>query len=105
MEIAILGGGAAGLAAAIAAAENGAHVTVLERNRKPLKKLGVTGNGRRANVLNSGAPANYGDAALPARCCAPAWGYPRYAPFATLGVPCGRKTKAVYTRPRCRPPW
>ena len=45
MRIAIIGGGAAGFAAAIAAVERGAAVTVLDRNRKPLKKLGVTGNG------------------------------------------------------------
>ncbi|MEA4928090.1 MAG: aminoacetone oxidase family FAD-binding enzyme [Candidatus Limiplasma sp.] len=92
MEIAILGGGAAGLAAALAAAEQGAHVTVLERNRKPLKKLGVTGNGR-ANVLNSGAPAYYGDAAF-ARAVLGRVGYPALcAFFATLGVPLREETE------------
>ena len=63
MDTVIVGGGAAGMAAAIAAAMRGQRVTVLERNRKPLKKLGVTGNGR-ANLLNSGAPRYYGDAAF-----------------------------------------
>ena len=63
MTTVIIGGGAAGIAAAITAAENGQRVTVLERNRKPLKKLGVTGNGR-ANVLNAGAPVYYGDTAF-----------------------------------------
>jgi len=63
MRIAIIGGGAAGFAAAIAAAEQGAKVTVLERNPKPLKKLGVTGNGR-GNILNAGDPVYYGDAAF-----------------------------------------
>ena len=61
MTTLIIGGGAAGVAAAIAAAERGQRVLVLERNRKPLKKLGVTGNGR-ANLLNSGAPVYFGEA-------------------------------------------
>lgn len=56
----IIGGGAAGMAAAISAANCGETVTVLERNRKPLKKLAVTGNGR-GNLLNSGTPVYYGD--------------------------------------------
>lgn len=61
MTTVIIGGGAAGVAAAIAAGERGQRVLVLERNRKPLKKLGVTGNGR-ANLLNSGAPVYFGEA-------------------------------------------
>lgn len=56
----IIGGGAAGMAAAIAAAKCGDCVTVLERGRKALKKLGVTGNGR-GNLLNCGKPEFYGD--------------------------------------------
>ena len=63
MTTAIIGGGAAGVAAAIAAAQAGDQVLVLERGSKPLKKLGVTGNGR-ANLLNSGAPQYYGDTAF-----------------------------------------
>ncbi len=59
MHTVIIGGGAAGMAAAIAAAERGQQATVLERGRKPLKKLGVTGNGR-ANLLNLGAPRYFG---------------------------------------------
>lgn len=59
----VIGGGAAGMAAAIAAARRGERVTVLDRNRKVLKKLGVTGNGR-GNLLNCGQPAYYGDAAF-----------------------------------------
>ncbi|MEG1776529.1 MAG: FAD-dependent oxidoreductase, partial [Clostridia bacterium] len=58
MNTLIIGGGAAGAAAAIAAAERGDHVTLWERNRKPLKKLGVTGNGR-GNLLNAGTPVYY----------------------------------------------
>lgn len=57
----IIGGGAAGITAAIAAAELGQRVTVLERNAKTLKKLGVTGNGR-GNLLSSGRPIYYGNA-------------------------------------------
>lgn len=49
------------MAAAIAAAEKGDSVTVLERGSKILKKLGVTGNGR-GNLLNTGTPQYFGDA-------------------------------------------
>ena len=63
MHTAIIGGGAAGMAAAIAAAEQGQRVTVLECGRKPLKKLGVTGNGR-ANLLNRGEPVYFGGEAF-----------------------------------------
>ena len=44
--ILIIGGGAAGLSAAVAAAESGATVTVLERNEKLGKKIYITGKGR-----------------------------------------------------------
>lgn len=59
MQILILGGGAAGLAAALAAAQSGACVTILERNPKLGKKLLATGNGR-CNLDNRGiAPDRY----------------------------------------------
>lgn len=45
-SIIVIGGGAAGLMAAIKAAEQGALVTLLEANEKPGKKLLATGNGR-----------------------------------------------------------
>ncbi|MEG0864684.1 MAG: FAD-dependent oxidoreductase [Clostridia bacterium] len=76
MDTLVIGGGAAGLAAAIAAAERGERVTVLERNRRPLKKLCVTGNGR-GNLLNSGAPLYYGDSDF-------ALGVLEHMPFARL---------------------
>ena len=59
MRVIVIGCGAAGAAAAIAAAQAGHRVTVLDRNRKPLKKLGVTGNGR-GNLLNRGPLRYYG---------------------------------------------
>ena len=58
-QVLVLGGGASGLAAALAAAQAGARVTVLERNAKPGKKLLATGNGR-CNLDNTGiAPERY----------------------------------------------
>lgn len=63
MHVIIVGGGAAGMAAAIAAAGKGHRVTVVERNRRVLKKLGVTGNGR-GNLLNRGKGQYFGDAAF-----------------------------------------
>ena len=59
MQVVVLGGGAAGLAAALAAAQGGARVTLLERNPKLGKKLLATGNGR-CNLDNTGiAPERY----------------------------------------------
>ena len=45
-RIAIIGGGAAGLAAAITAARQNAHVIVLEHKDRVGKKILATGNGR-----------------------------------------------------------
>lgn len=50
----IIGGGAAGLAAAIAAAECGDRVTILERMDRVGKKILATGNGR-CNLMNTGS--------------------------------------------------
>lgn len=46
MKIAVIGGGAAGLMAAYAAANNGAYVTLFEKNEKLGKKIYITGKGR-----------------------------------------------------------
>ncbi len=46
MKIGIIGGGAAGMMAAITAAGQGADVTVLERNDRVGKKILMTGNGK-----------------------------------------------------------
>ena len=51
-KIGIIGGGAAGLMAAYAAAKEGASVTVFERNNRPARKVMITGKGR-CNVTNN----------------------------------------------------
>lgn len=53
MQIIVVGGGAAGMLSAIAAAEAGAQVTLIEQNEKLGKKLFITGKGR-CNVTNAG---------------------------------------------------
>lgn len=60
MHVAVVGGGAVGMMAALFAAENGARVTMLERNQRVGKKLLMTGNGR-CNYTNIHAadPAHY----------------------------------------------
>ena len=40
----VIGGGAAGMMAAVSAAERGARVTLLEPNERLGKKLNITGN-------------------------------------------------------------
>ena len=54
-SILVIGGGAAGMMAAITAARLGAHVTLVERNEKMGRKLYITGKGR-CNVTNDCAP-------------------------------------------------
>lgn len=51
-NIVIIGAGASGMAAAIAAASEGAGVTLIERNEKPGKKIYITGKGR-CNLTNA----------------------------------------------------
>lgn len=55
MDVLIIGGGAAGMACAIAAAERGLSVTVAERMDRVGKKLLATGNGR-CNLMNALVP-------------------------------------------------
>ena len=64
-QILVAGGGASGLMAAVAAARQGAKVTLLEKNKQTGRKLLVTGNGH-CNFTNrnqeqgkyrSGSPA------------------------------------------------
>ena len=51
-RVAVIGAGAAGMMAAITAAEAGANVTLFERNDRVGKKLRITGKGR-CNVTNN----------------------------------------------------
>ena len=51
-KVVIIGGGAAGMMAAISAAGNGDNVTLLEKNEKLGKKVYITGKGR-CNITNA----------------------------------------------------
>ena len=53
-SVIVIGGGAAGMMAAVYAAREGARVTLLERNEKLGKKIYITGKGR-CNVTNAAA--------------------------------------------------
>ena len=52
INVAIIGAGAAGLLAGIAAAQDGAKVTIFEKMRVPGKKMLITGKGR-CNITNA----------------------------------------------------
>jgi predicted Rossmann fold flavoprotein len=52
MRVVIIGGGPAGMMAAISASENGNEVILLEKNNKLGKKLAITGKGR-CNITSS----------------------------------------------------
>lgn len=59
MNVLIIGGGAAGMMAALTAAQNGHRVTLLERQARVGRKLLATGNGR-CNLTNRNAsPVHY----------------------------------------------
>ena len=64
-KVLVVGGGAAGLMAAIAAAEQGAKVTLLEKNKQVGKKILVTGNGR-CNLTNRDQSLSHYRSAEPA---------------------------------------
>ena len=51
-KVIVIGGGAAGMAAALAAAKEGAKTILLEKNEKLGKKLYITGKGR-CNITNA----------------------------------------------------
>ncbi|MBV7392442.1 MULTISPECIES: BaiN/RdsA family NAD(P)/FAD-dependent oxidoreductase [Enterococcus] len=51
-DVIVIGAGTSGMMAAIAAAENGAQVALFEKNKKPGRKLLMTGGGR-CNVTNN----------------------------------------------------
>ena len=50
-KVVVIGAGAAGMMAAITAAQSGASVTLIEKNEKTGKKIFITGKGR-CNVTN-----------------------------------------------------
>lgn len=57
-RVLVIGGGAAGMMAAIYAARAGGWVTLLEKNEKTGKKLYITGKGR-CNLTNACAPEDF----------------------------------------------
>ena len=57
-KVLVIGGGAAGMLAALFAARGGASVVLLERNEKLGKKLYITGKGR-CNLTNTADPENF----------------------------------------------
>ena len=58
LRVCVIGGGPAGLTAALAAAGNGARVSLLEREERPGRKLLLTGNGK-CNYTNRSMGASY----------------------------------------------
>lgn len=52
MKVAVIGGGASGLMAAITASKNGANTVIYEKNERMARKLMITGKGR-CNLTNS----------------------------------------------------
>ena len=56
-RVVVIGAGASGMMAAYFAAQNGADVTVLEKNKKVCRKVMITGKGR-CNVTNNSTPDN-----------------------------------------------
>lgn len=57
-RILVIGGGAAGMLAALFAARGGASVTLIERNEKLGKKVYITGKGR-CNLTNTAEPEDF----------------------------------------------
>ena len=51
-KVIVVGGGAAGMMAAVFAAENGHHVQIYEKNDRLGRKLFITGKGR-CNITNA----------------------------------------------------
>lgn len=86
----VVGGGPAGMMAALAAAGRGASVTLLDRMDKPGKKILVTGNGR-CNITNArhsptryhGAPAAFTETVLRSFVVDQTLNF-----FKSLGLPC-----------------
>ena len=62
-DFAVIGGGAAGLAAATVAAECGDRTAIFEKNNAIGRKISASGNGR-CNLMNSGRLKYFGDSAF-----------------------------------------
>ena len=62
-NIIVVGGGAAGMMAALTASMNGASVTLIEKNEKLGKKVFITGKGR-CNVTNAGETSDFFDSVI-----------------------------------------
>ena len=60
MDVIVTGGGAAGIVAAVRAAERGKSVLLLEKSDRFGRKILASGNGR-CNLMNRGTPRYYGD--------------------------------------------
>ena len=90
-RIVVIGGGAAGMMAAISAAEQGADVTLLEPNERLGKKLNITGKGRCNVTNNADLPGLLANVPRNGRCLYSAFsrfdGRDAMAFFEQLGVP------------------
>ena len=90
-KITVIGGGAAGMMAAVTAAEQGSAVTVLEPNDRLGKKLNITGKGRCNVTNNAGIEELLAHTACNARFLYSAYsrfdGRDTMAFFESLGVP------------------
>ena len=85
-DVCVIGGGAAGLAAAIAAAEDGASVVVLERSTECGRTILATGNGR-CNFSNARlAWERYNDPGFVEAVCGPGFGQDVLAFFEECGL-------------------
>ena len=60
VDLAVVGGGASGMAAAITASEKGESVIILEAGPALGRKITASGNGR-CNLMNDGKPRYYGE--------------------------------------------
>ncbi len=87
-NVAVIGGGASGLVAAISAAQNGARVTIYESGARVGRKILSTGNGR-CNMTNTNASAAYyhgGDAGFVRGAAEKFWVKDTLGFFLSLGV-------------------
>ena len=62
-DFAVIGGGASGMAASIAASVSGDRVLLLEKSPALGRKVSASGNGR-CNLMNTGNPVYFGDASF-----------------------------------------